>query len=481
MPTSVRLRGRGGGVPIPPSFTSPATFVALAENNIDFTVTTVETCTFAITGGADQAQFELNGAVLTLVAQAYVAAGNNDRIVLVTATSATTGLTTTQTITAVVTDIATVKLVPTSQWTGAAGTGYGGANPAAPTDPTRTGPKMACRLLRPPEVAFSDDYIMVVSAASYDGVEKVTFYCEGQEVEVLAPKWWPITKPDASTLYVYGYGIQFDHAAIQAFGVAENAMNIYVKATPPTGSTIQERVLGPYLYYARDAGVGAGCVYDFEVYVDPLASDAPGVRYNTIIKALQYCATNSKLRPHIVLERTTSYTVSGALSAGRTGNMWWTIEPASGITATLGTFVNLANPGVSWQCDNVHFKGDIVFNYAAMAPRLNAMYWCHNGSANKLWIDGCEVKGGDYAGSGFAGGTGSGQLVRYYGLSCSSYFFNRSNTSVAYNFYFTHVNMHDIPGYGLDNSVLILDCDVARCSGSAIENIYGAIQGLLVI
>jgi len=254
MPTSVRLRGRGGGVPIPPSFTSPATFVALAENNIDFTVTTVETCTFAITGGADQAQFELNGAVLTLVAQAYVAAGNNDRIVLVTATSATTGLTTTQTITAVVTDIATVKLVPTSQWTGAAGTGYDGANPPPPEDPTRTGPKMACRLLRPPEVAFSDDYIMVVSAASYDGVEKVTFYCEGQEVEVLAPKWWPITKPDASTLYVYGYGIQFDHAAIQAV-VADQ-----LSGACPTGNTGARVIAALNLAAVNPQLVGASVV-----------------------------------------------------------------------------------------------------------------------------------------------------------------------------------------------------------------------------
>jgi len=428
MPTSVRLRGRGGGVPIPPSFTSPATFVALAENNIDFTVTTVETCTFAITGGADQAQFELNGAVLTLVAQAYVAAGNNDRIVLVTATSATTGLTTTQTITAVVTDIATVKLVPTSQWTGAAGTGYDGANPPPPEDPTRTGPKMVCRMLQPPEIAFSDDYTLVVSASSYDGVEKVTFYCEGQEVEVLAPKWWPITKPDASTLYVYGYGAQFDHVAIQAFGVAESAMNIYMKATPPTGSTIQERVIGPYLYYARDAGVGAGCVYDFEVYVDPLGTPSPGIRYTTIVGALQYCATNSKLRPHIVLERTTRYDTNGSVSPARTGNMWWTIEAASGITATLGDFGNNTTIGVNWRCDNLHFLGaGVVFEYAAMTPRMGAMFWGYNGGANKLWLNGIEVTGGDFAGSGYAGGAGSGQNVTYYGKSCVSYFFGRSN------------------------------------------------------
>lgn len=477
MPTSVRLRGRGGGVPVPPTFTSPATFVALAENNIDFTVTTAESCTYAITGGADQAQFALNGAVLTLVAQAYVAAGNNDRVVVVTATSTVTGLTRAQTITAVVTDIATVKLVPTSQWTGTAGTGYGGANPAAPTDPVRTGAKMICRMLQPPEIAFSDDYTLVVSASSFDGVEKVTFYCEGQEVEVLAPKWWPKTKPDGTTLYVYGYGAQFDHVAIQAFGVAESAMNIYMKATPPTGSTIQERVIGPYLYYARDAGVGAGCVYDFEVYVDPLGAPSPGIRYTTIVGALQYCSTNSKLRPHIVLERTTRYSSAGAVSPSRTGSMWWTIEAASGITASLGNFDTTTT---SWACDNLHFRGaGVVFELAAMAPRTGSMFRGALGSNNYLWLDGCEVTGGTYVGSGYAGGVGSGQALSYYGLTQNGYFFSRNNSN-PYNFYFTHLNIHDLPGYMLDSSNLILDCDVARCTGSAIENNFGAIQGLRV-
>ncbi len=481
MPTSVRLRSRGGGVPVPPTFTSPATFVALAENNIDFTVTTSEVCTYAITGGADQAQFELNGALLTLVAQGYAAAGNNDRVVIVTATSASTGLTKAQTITAVVTDIATVKLVPTSQWTGTAGTGYDGANPPPPEDPPRTGPKMICRMLQPPEIAFSDDYTLVVSASSFDGVEKVTFYCEGQEVEVLAPKWWPKTKPDGTTLYVYGYGAQFDHVAIQAFGVAESAMNIYMKATPPTGSTIQERVIGPYLYYARDAGVGAGCVYDFEVYVDPLGTPSPGIRYNTIVAALLYCSQNSKLRPHIVLERTTRYATAGNIaSAAHTGSMWWTIEADTGITATLGDYGATAAPGTSWFCDNLHFLGaGIIFDYSAMTPTMGVMYQGWSGSQNKLWIDGCEITGGDFTGSGFAGGSGSGQLVSYYGKSCVQYFFKRNNSN-PYNFFFTHINMHDMPGYAFDSSNLILDCDVTRISGSAIENNFGAIQGLRV-
>ncbi len=479
MPTSVRLRGRGGGVPVPPTFTSPATFVALAENNIDFTVTTSEVCTYAITGGADQAQFELNGAVLTLVAQGYAAAGNNDRVVIVTATSASSGLTKAQTITAVVTDIATVKLVPTSQWDGTAGTGYDGANPPPPEDPPRTGPKMVCRMLQPPEIAFSDDYTLVVSASSFDGVEKVTFYCEGQEVEVLAPKWWPKTKPDGTTLYVYGYGAQFDHVAIQAFGVAESAMNIYMKATPPTGSTIQERVIGPYLYYARDAGVGAGCVYDFEVYVDPLGAPSPGIRYTTIVGALLYCSQNSKLRPHVVLERTTRYTTAGNIAAApHTGSMWWTIEADTGITATLGNYDINDNTGTSWVCDNICLRGaGIVMDYSAMTPRMGGMYRGYSGSNNKLWLDGVEVTGGDLGASGYTGGAGSGQLVNYYGKSCVSYFFSRNNSN-PYNFYFTHVNMHDMPGYGFDNSNLILDCDVSEISGSAVENNYGAIQGL---
>jgi len=371
-------------------------------------------------------------------------------------------------------------LFPSASWDGTAGSGFSPAQLVALEDPIRTGPKMILRPLQPPEVAFTEDHTLVASAASFDGVDTVEIWCEGNYVAQANRGWFDDVAPDGSTFQRYGFGATLDHSVIQAFGFAEGAMHIYFKAPTPAGSTIQPRVMGPYLYYARNPGVGAGCEYDFSVFVKPGATTQPGIRYPTIVSALLYCSQQSKLRPRLVLEDTARYTTAGNIAAAaHTGSMWWTLEPAAGVTATLGNWDINDTVGTSWYCDNLHFKGDIVLELAAMAPRMGSMYRGWSGGQNKLWIDGCEVTGGSYVGSGYAGGLGSGQDISYYGAVQASYFFNRNNTN-PFNFYFTHMYMHDLPGYMIDSSLLILNCDVARCSGTAIENNFGAIHGLRV-
>lgn len=371
-------------------------------------------------------------------------------------------------------------LVPSSQWNGTAGTGFGTAFPAAPVDPPRTTAKMIVRGLQPPEVAFTDNYALVATAEGFDGVGAITFWCEGIAVPGIL-RWWPKTRPDGTIYYCYGYGAQFDHAAIQARGYAEGAMNVYIQASPPVGSSVQERVLGPYLYYARNAGVGAGCEYDFSVLVNPTGGTVVGVRYTTIVAALLYCSQQGKLRPKIILEATTRYTTAGNIStAPHTGNMWWTITPADGVTATLGNWDINDIPGTAWFCDNLHFMGNIIFDYCAMSGRLGGLWRGYTASQNKVWCDGIEIMGGSFVGSGYAGGTGSGVNLQYYGKDVVSYFFGRQNTAALPNFYFTHVDMHDMPGYGYDLSNLVLDCNLRDCGGSGMENNLGAIHDLRV-
>ncbi len=339
---------------------------------------------------------------------------------------------------------------------------------------------MILRPLQPPEQAFTDDFDLVATCTSFDGVDSVEVWCEGNFVGVTERTWVDGVTPDGSIYRRYGYRATLDWSVIQDFGFAEGAMNIYFRAPTPSGSTIQQRVMGPYLYYARNPGVGAGCEYDFSVIVNPAGGTSPGIRYTTIVAALLYCSQQSKVRPKVILEATARYTTAGNIAAAaHTGSVWWTIEPASGVTATLGNWDINDTVGTSWYCDNLHFRGDIVLELAAMAPRRGSMYRGWSGGQNKLWIDGCEVTGGTYVGSGYPGGVGSGQNIRYYGGTQSSYFFNRNNTN-PFNFYFTHMTMRDMPGYMIDSSLLILNCDVYRCSGTAIENNFGAIHGLRV-
>lgn len=372
-------------------------------------------------------------------------------------------------------------LYPAAAWNGTAGSGFTAEQLILLQDPVRTGPKMIVRPLQPPEQAFTDDLDLVVTAASFDGVDSVEVWCEGNFVGVTERTWVDGVTPDGSVYRRYGYRATLDWSVIQDFGFLEGAMHVYFRAPTPSGSTIQQRVLGPFLYYARNPGVGAGCEFDFSVIVNPAGGTSPGVRYTTIVAALLYCSQNSKIRPKVVLEATTRYTTAGNISTTpHTGSVWWTIEPAPGVTATLGNFDINDITGTAWFCDNLRFKGDIIFDYAAMCGRLGGMWRGYTAGQNKVWCDGIEIMGGSYDGSGYVGGIGSGTSLLYYGKDVVTYFFGRQNTASRPNFYFTHVDMHDMPGYGYDMSTLILNCDLRDCGGSGLENNLGAIHGLRV-
>lgn len=99
-------KGKRGGASTPPPDIMTAAFNA--NEGVPTTVTLVasELCDFFIVGGADQAQFSLSGADLTLFAQAFSGAGGNTRLVIVEAVSQATGLSATVTITATVLDVA---------------------------------------------------------------------------------------------------------------------------------------------------------------------------------------------------------------------------------------------------------------------------------------------------------------------------------------------------------------------------------------
>lgn len=97
---------QGGVVAAGPVFLSPSAFNASEGYSTDFFLLADQPCTFSVVGGADQAQFTLGGSDLNLSPQTYSGVSSNARVVIVRATSISTGATTDQTITATVRQVA---------------------------------------------------------------------------------------------------------------------------------------------------------------------------------------------------------------------------------------------------------------------------------------------------------------------------------------------------------------------------------------
>ena len=145
-------------------------------------------------------------------------------------------------------------LSPSAQWNGTAGSGFGTANPAAPTDPTRTTAKPIARLMTPPNQWFTNTLIVGVDCAANNngtlgadmGIEKVEFFYEGNVEEVTEPKWQAIPTERGTRLY-FGWWVTLTKI-IGEIGAAQ----LYVRVTAHD-DTMQQRVLGPYNFSPQDS------------------------------------------------------------------------------------------------------------------------------------------------------------------------------------------------------------------------------------
>lgn len=364
-------------------------------------------------------------------------------------------------------------IAPTNQWTGTAGTGFGTANPNAPLDPTRDGPKAMGRLLTTPQISFGEDHTIVVTADAYGGVSTVRAWCEGNSVDLTLGQV-PYTDANGVSRELRGYSVALDHAAIMALNPTGD-MYVYFEIVPILSSVIQTRVIGPYHYYARAPGVGAGKVYDYEVRVIPGSPAVAGVSYPTIIAALNYMQSVSAKFPHILLSGDGQrFTTAGTVTTIRNAATSWAI-----IEAEPGTTAYLGNDDTTWTLpgyDGLCFRGSsIVMEVYRMTNNGTWAMRSHAGAFNWFWCDGIEITGGTPNPAN--GGTGSGAKAMFYGNPPSVYFFSRNNSN-PYNWYFTEVNAHDLPGYGIQHAELIRNSTLTMVSGSGCELNHGAIHGL---
>lgn len=376
-------------------------------------------------------------------------------------------------------------LSPTVQWgvTGIAGSGYGGSGAPVPVDPGGS-PQCVLRHLFLPFMTFADDYTLVFEAGSFDGTSKVRIFCEGNYVDVTTPQWWPYTDPRGLTNYVYGHGVVLDHAAILALN-ATGSMNVYGEAFSNNPS-IANRVMGPYLLYARAPGVGAGLQYDWEYLIDRTAVvDTPDVRYRQLETALARAAATGKVRPVFTLVTTSSTTpyrykniTSGGVGAA---SALYTIRPAVGISAIIGDYSTTSGGG-NGAGDGLHFTtqpgANLQLDISAGATSLFGLGFYRNGSGsnNILFFDGVEITCSGLP----TGTTGTGTtLITAAGFQPGGFWLTRNNTR-PYHWIWKDCYIHDMASYGVMLSELILNNIIDGISGSSVENLLGAMQGNII-
>jgi len=137
-------------------------------------------------------------------------------------------------------------VAPGPLWDGGAGSGFN----SAPSDPSRITAKPALRLIEPPHQHFTDTLTVGAIAMAnnegtlIEGVSAVRFYFESDTpVEVASPTFRTLTREDGSTYECLGYWVDLKKSA----GV-EGVARLFIEATP-ADSTMQNRVIGPFLYY----------------------------------------------------------------------------------------------------------------------------------------------------------------------------------------------------------------------------------------
>lgn len=346
-------------------------------------------------------------------------------------------------------------LAPNAQWSGSAGSGYGGSNAAAPTNPTRTTAMPWILPLFVPGVRATGQMDIWFEAGALGGLTKVTVYCEGNKVDVAAPT--TCTYTDANGLpkvLPSAYKVTLDIAT--ALGLSTTGcMQIYAEAVPVDGS-MQHHVIGPFDVFP------ASSLYDHAAF-----DVGSGQTYATIQAALNAAHTAASIWPKIVLHDTANYDCTASVTVTHnctaptpgvagTGGLA-TITTTGGATATLiATGVTTA---ARLKYDGLHFLGSGI----VLDPGQFQQFYVETAGIGKLWFDGCQV----------VNSFGSAQLVNK--AVPALYWLRTPATAQTTNYYATEVSLSGMFD-GLQYHNLVRTCSLTNISSDALDNnrcIYG--------
>jgi hypothetical protein len=286
---------------------------------------------------------------------------------------------------------------PSAGFTGTAGSGFGGAHPAAPSDPTRTTAKPACRLLVPDRQAFTKHMLVGVYAGANNagslmatmGLTSVIFHYEGGTRTVSKPSWAKLIDGNGKVRRYWGWWCWLKHNTVNG------QARLYVEAVPRDG-TMQRRVMGPYIF------LPSATQHDYDLTVAPSQPVIEGQRYQTMLAAFNYLRGVSAQRPRVTITEAGSTYTLGQMASAYTGGAGRCLVQASvpvTFALTSGT-KGAMRPRYS----NLHFRGsNITFDMRYIselyldegdlatggpAPVLEGVNFINSGGRDELWDKG---------------------------------------------------------------------------------------------
>lgn len=344
-----------------------------------------------------------------------------------------------------------------ASWTGTQNSGFGGS---APADPTRTTAKPTLRPLWPDHFVTFNNYTFVVDSGALGGIASVAFTLEGgTPVTKTSPELVTYTDANGVSRTVYGYAAQIDNAAVIAQSASGTA-TLSIEAIASDG-TMQHRVMN-YSIYPRATE-----------FTDTITVGASGKTVTTIKAALALAAAagpaaGSPKRYCIQLaDNNTDYDVDSQNTDYTTVSWWTVITTAPGVTtATIGDGTRSQTfPGFGGIC----FRGSAIkWDIAKLGWTLKS--WRFPNSGSRIWFDGCEITCGTPSAAQGGGGSGANALFR--GTEPNQFWLNGNDSASSFEIYYTEVNAHDIPAYGLSFHKLRRNSTVTMCGGSDDENSY---------
>ena len=270
-------------------------------------------------------------------------------------------------------------LTPSGAFNGTAGSGFAGS---LPVDPVRTTAKPAVRLLVPDYQHFTFNKTVGVIALANDngsmfntfGIERVTFHYEGASLEVTEPRWQSIPT-EAGTRTYFGWWVDLR----KLVGV-NGTGHLYVTATP-RDATMQERVIGPYLFTASDD------LFDVELEIAPSQPVIAGQRYQTLLAAGSYAKAQGAQNPLLSISEAGIYDIGddgGTNAWAQTGRCNITAS-VPGVTIGKAAF-DVSDATLNPNRMKLHLFGDITLDRANVSRIATAASGGYN-----HWFDGITI------------------------------------------------------------------------------------------
>lgn len=278
-------------------------------------------------------------------------------------------------------ETATVPIItPSAAWTGTAASGFG----AAPVDPVRATAKPAMRVIVPPNQAFTDELLVGVYAGANErgsllttmGLQKVVAHYEGSTVEIAAPSVQVFDDANGNPVRYLGWWVRLKRDGRSGYA------QLYFEAVP-RDSTMQNRVIGPYVFLPRAA------LYDHDLVVAPSLPPVTASRFQTLNAALKFFEGKTFDNARIVIAEAGTYdpgaTAGVNLGVGK-GRV--TIEASGPVTIakpawpTAATASNTLASTFRPRIEPICWRGaNITFDF-----QWATSYYCEYTSLN--WFDG---------------------------------------------------------------------------------------------